>query len=52
MRIEIKAQTKPPDPMDYDIVANGKMNFKKENDGWKIAFWELIEFLKFEQNPV
>lgn len=52
MYVEIKAQTKPPDPMDYDIVASGKMYFKKENDGWKITFWELIEFPKFAQNPI
>ncbi len=52
MRIKIKAQTKPPDPADYDIEASGKINFKKENDSWKIVYWELIEFFKFEQNPI
>jgi len=52
MRIKIKAQTKPPDAADYDIEASGKINFKKENDVWKITYWELIEFFKFEQNPI
>ncbi|MGB9596605.1 MAG: carboxypeptidase regulatory-like domain-containing protein [Candidatus Poribacteria bacterium] len=52
MRIKIKAQTKPPDAADYDIEASGKIDFKKENDNWKITFWELIEFFKFEQNPI
>lgn len=52
MRIEIKAQTKPPNASDFDIEASGKMDFKKENDDWKITFWELIEFFKFEQIPI
>lgn len=52
MRIKIKAQTKPPNAADYDIEASGKIDFKNENGNWKITYWELIEFFKFEQNPI
>lgn len=52
MRIKIKAQTKPPNASDYDIEASGEIDFKKENGNWKITYWELIEFFKFEQKPI
>ncbi|MEK7398731.1 MAG: carboxypeptidase regulatory-like domain-containing protein [Candidatus Poribacteria bacterium] len=52
MRIAIKAQTKAPDPKDWDIVADGKIIFKKQDNDWKMIFWGLIQFVKFEEKPL
>jgi ketosteroid isomerase-like protein len=51
-RIAIKAQTKAPGPKDWDIVADGKITFKKQDNDWKMIFWGLIEFVKFEEKPL
>jgi hypothetical protein len=52
MRIAIKAQTKAPDPKDWDIVADGKIIFKKQDNDWKMIFWGLVQFVKFEEKPL
>ena len=52
MRIAIKAQTKAPDPKDWDIVADGKITFKKQDNDWKMILWGLVQFLKFEEKPL
>ncbi len=56
MRLEIYAETKPkpPDPAKkWEIIANGRLDLRKENSGWKITFWQLIpDFIKFEEEPL
>ncbi len=53
MRFEVYAETKPPEPKKWEIVADGKLDLRKENGDWKITYWQLIPpFLKFEQKPL
>ena len=53
MRFEVYAETKskPPDPAKkWEIIVNGRLDLRKENGDWKIAFWQLIpDFIKFEE---
>ena len=56
MRFEIYAETKPQPPdvaKKWELVVNGRLDLRKEDDDWKITYWRLIPpFLKFEEEPL
>lgn len=53
MQFEVYAETKPPEPKKWEIVVDGRLDLRKENGDWKIAYWELVsDFKKFEQKPL
>lgn len=64
MRFEVYAETKPKpaDPVEnkpeepakkWEVVVDGRLDLRKEDDDWKITYWRLIPpFLKFEEKPL
>jgi hypothetical protein len=58
MRFEVYAETKPkenpPEPAKkWEIIVNGRLDFRKEDGDWKITYWRLIPpFLKFAEEPL
>lgn len=53
MRFMVFAETKPPEPKEWEIVVDGKINLRKQDGDWKIVHWQLIPpFLKFEERPI
>jgi hypothetical protein len=53
MRFEVYAETKPPEPKEWEIVVDGRLDLRKQNGDWKITYWQLIPpFLKFEEKPL
>ena len=53
MRFEVYAETKPPEPVKWEIIVNSRIDLRKENGDWKITFWRLIpDFIKFEEEPL
>ena len=44
----VVAETDPPDPKQWELVIYGRFDFRRENGGWKITYWEVIPpFIKF-----
>ena len=53
MRFEVYAETKPPEPKKWEIIVDGRLELKKQEDQWKISYWKLVgDFLKFESEPL
>jgi hypothetical protein len=53
MRFEVYAETKPPEPKKWEIVVDGRLELRKQEDEWKISYWKLVgDFLKFESEPL
>ncbi len=53
MRFEVYAETKPPEPKKWEIIVDGMLELKKQEDEWKISYWKLVgDFLKFESEPL
>ena len=55
MQFDIYAETKPKPPTPakkWEIAADGRLDLQKQNDDWKITYWQLIIFLKFEEEPL
>ena len=56
MRLEIYTETRPDPPnpaKKWEIVVDGRIDFRKEDDDWKIIYWRVMpDFLKFEEKPL
>jgi hypothetical protein len=53
MRFEVYAETKEPDSKRWEIIVDGRLELKKQEDEWKISYWKLVgDFLKFESEPL
>ena len=53
MRFEVYAETKPPEPKKWEIVMDGMLELKNQEDQWRISYWKLVgDFLKFESEPL
>jgi hypothetical protein len=57
MRFDVYAETKPNPPAvpakKWEIVVDGRLDLRKENDDWKITYWQLIPpFLTFKEEPL
>lgn len=53
MRFEVYAETNPPEPKKWEIVVDGMLELRKQEDQWKISYWKLLgDFLKFESEPL
>jgi hypothetical protein len=53
MRFEVYAETKEPDRKKWEIIVDGRLELKKQEDQWKISYWKLVgDFLKFESEPL
>jgi len=53
MRFEVYAETKPPEPKKWEIIVDGRLELRKQEDEWKISYWKLLgDFLKFESEPL
>jgi len=53
MRFEVYAETKPPEPKKWEIVVDGMLELKNQEDQWRISYWKLVgDFLKFESEPL
>jgi len=56
MRFEVHAETKPdpPDPANrWDIVVDGRIDFRLEDGNWRMIYWQLIApFLEFVKEPL
>ena len=42
MCFEIYAETKPPEPKEWEIAVDGKLELQKHNGDWKISHWMLV----------